>query len=353
MSNHERQLTLRPPGDYRLSRDVCSYGYFLLAPNRWDVGEQTLSRGLVVGRRVFGVQIAQPSRRAGGALVVSLDRAATAPERESLRSQISRMLRLDEDTALVRAFHRADPRWKRSGRARLFRSPTFFEDVVKTVTSCNITWPGTVHINRRLCEVLGARSASGLLAFPEARVLARTDPLLLRERCRVGYRDRRLVELATLWGADRSAIRAIESGTLSTDEIHERVLEWPGVGPYAAANLLQLLGRYERLPLDSESVRHGRTLLGFRGTSAAVMKRVAAHFAPFGEQAFRSYWFEMWAHYETLHGPASTWDRDTTGTQFTAAAIRAKEQARLRPRLGVAGRTRTGPKVRDNRRSGP
>lgn len=26
---------------------------------------------------------------------------------------------------------------------------------------------------------------------------------------------------------------------------------------------MQLLGRYARLPLDTESVRHGRTMLGF------------------------------------------------------------------------------------------
>ncbi len=37
---------------------------------------------------------------------------------------------------------------------------------------------------------------------------------------------------------------------------------------------MQLLGRYHRLPLDSESVRHGKTVLGFQGTHKQIMKRI-------------------------------------------------------------------------------
>ena len=82
------------------------------------------------------------------------------------------------------------------------------------------------------------------------------------------------------------------------------------------------LGRYARLPLDTESVRHGRTMLGFKGSSAQVMKKVKRHFEPVGDQAFRSYWFEMWTFYESKHGPAWTWERDTTGRMFTAALLK-------------------------------
>src|SRR5207244_2019680 len=103
-------------------------------------------------------------------------RALTKPERADTEFQLRRMLRLDEDDAHVRDFHKIDPRWKRTGRARLFRSPTLFEDVLKTVTSCNITWPGTVAMNRRLCEVVGRETPGGLLTFPLPGALARTRP---------------------------------------------------------------------------------------------------------------------------------------------------------------------------------
>jgi hypothetical protein len=49
-----------------------------------------------------------------------------------------------------------------------------------------------------------------------------------------------------------------------------------------------------------------------------------AHFEPFGRHAFRSYWFELWEFYESRKGPSWTWERETTGTSFTAAQLKRK-----------------------------
>ncbi|HEX8875445.1 MAG TPA: hypothetical protein VF777_01765 [Phycisphaerales bacterium] len=348
-------LRLTPPKDYRLARDVCSYGYFLLAPNRWDVRAHTLTRALLLGGKAAGVVISQPGasakRGGGGEIVCAFDRVLTVKEQAEARVQLTRMLRLDEETAAIRAFHTMDPRWKKTGRGRLFRSPTLFEDVLKTVTSCNVTWPGTIHMNRRLCEVLGVESVGGWRTFPDAETIARTSPLLLRERCRVGYRDKRIVELAAIFASGDASVAGIEDPDASDEDVHELLMELPGVGPYAAANIMQLLGRYSRLPLDSESVRHGRTILGFRGGAKQVMQRVKRHFAPFKDQAFRSYWFEMWDHYEKIHGEAHTWDRDSTGTAFTAAKLNAavaklREDARKRGARGGVKSAQTTKRAR-------
>jgi hypothetical protein len=112
------------------------------------------------------------------------------------------------------------------------------------------------------------------------------------------------------------------SGTMTDEQVRDEVLEWPGIGPYAAANILQLLGRYAHLPLDTESVRHGRTVLGMKGPSRSIMKRIDAHFSPFGEQRFRSYWFELWGFYEAKRGKSWTWEAQTTGKTFTAARLK-------------------------------
>ena len=319
-------FAIKPPSDYSLVRDVCSYGYFLLAPNRWDVKTQTLSRALELDKVIVGIVISQPKGR-GTPLRVGTDRALSKAQRTLDETQIRRMLRLDEDESDVRSFHKVDPRWKRSGRARLFRSPSLFEDVLKTVTSCNVTWPGTVQMNRRLCEVVGKHSPSGLRTFPTPAALARTRPETLRSRCRVGYRDLRIIELSRMFARRDPEVRIIEDPSTPDELLHETLLSLPGVGPYAAANIMQLLGRYSRLPLDTESVRHGRSVLGYTGSSKQVMRRVHEHFAPFASHAFRSYWFEMWIHYEKLQGPAHTWDRDTTGTMFTASQLKKLAEA--------------------------
>lgn len=308
------------PADYSLPRDACSYGYVLLAPNRWDVAEQSLSRPLRLPGGVVDTHLTQPAGP-GTPLKAATSRTLNSADKAALRAQVTRMLRLDEDEGHVAGFHRLDPRWKRSGRARLFRSPTMYEDVVKTITSCNVTWPGTVQMNRRLCEVLGEASPGGTGGFPDQARVARARPEMLRARCRVGYRDARLIEVSRLFAREAVRPEWFEDPSTSDDAVYDALIELPGVGPYAASNIMQLLGRYSRLPLDTESVRHGRTVLGMKGSSAQVMRQVRAHFAPFGAHAFRSYWFEMWRFYESKHGKAWTWERDSTGKLFTAAHL--------------------------------
>src|SRR5690554_3257452 len=97
----------------------------------------TLTRVLRLEEGAATLVIAQPDDRPGATLRVQSDRALSARERATATRLLTRMLRLDDDG--IEEFHRVDPRWKKSGRGRLFRSPTFFEDIVKTVTSCNVT----------------------------------------------------------------------------------------------------------------------------------------------------------------------------------------------------------------------
>lgn len=327
-------LTLQTPADYLLARDACSYGYFLLEPNHWHPDTLTFRTTLLTHDGPTTLLIRQKNtprsadavrstKRAPGKpgepLVARADRSLSRASRADVRTQLTRILRLDEPHSTIKDFHKLDPRFKRSGRGRLMRSPTLFQDVIRTVTSCNVTWPSTVRMNRRLCETLGERSPSGRYTFPTARKLSRTRPATLRARCAVGYRDQRITDLAKIFA--RCDHAHLEHPDVPIDELESILLSWPGIGPYAAANILQLLGRYERLPLDTESVRHAKTVLGWTGSSPALMKRLDKHFEPMKHHRFRSYWFELWDYYESKRGPAWTWERDTTGTSFTAAQL--------------------------------
>ncbi|MCC6659897.1 MAG: hypothetical protein IT437_03325 [Phycisphaerales bacterium] len=308
------RLTIKTPRGYRFARDVCSYGFFLLAPNHWDPRTRTFSRVLDLPGGPAAVAMTEPAR---GELQARFTRTLSPGDRAAAVRQITRMLRLDETADTIREFHRLDPRWKRSGRGRLMRSPTFFEDVIKTVTSCNITWPSTIAMNRRLCEVVGRGGA-----FPTARLLARARRTTLRARCRVGYRDARIIELARKFVAGEVDEAWLADPATPDDTVWKALLEWPGIGPYAAANIMQLLGRYSRLPLDTESIRHGKTVLGLRGSNRQIMRAVHAHFAPLGHHAFRGYWFELWEFYEARRGKSWTWERDVTAATFTASQLK-------------------------------
>jgi len=311
-------LTIRAPSGYDLARDVCSYGYFLLAPNHWDTRRRRLLRVLNLQEGPALASITQPG---AGTLRARFDRRLARAEHHDARARIARMTALDMGDDEVRAFHKIDPRWKKSGRARLFRSPTLFEDIIKTVTSCNVTWPSTVHMNTRLCEVCGRRSPSGAYAFPSAKKLARTRPATLRGRCRVGYRDARIVALAKLFARGAIDEEWLHTGA-SDDEAFGFLITLPGIGPYAAANVMQLMGRTSRLALDTESVRHAREVLGMTGEPGPILARLETHYEPFGAHRFRSYWFELWDFYESKAGPAHAWERETSAAMFTAANLK-------------------------------
>ena len=282
-------LHLRVPADFDLSGAVCSYGYFKLAPNQWEPGPGRLHRPLRTGDdRIVQTQITQKRR---GPVRIVCDRRLDRAGAGAIRRQVARMLRVDEDFTAWRRLH---PQARRAGFARLFRSPNLFEDAVKTITACNVSWANTITMNRMLCDRIGDGG------FPTPRQLAGTSPMRLRRTCRVGYRADRIIGLA------RSVVRGdldlpwLEESRRTTDEIHERLLQIDGIGPYSAANLCQHLGRYDRIAIDTETYRH---LTGRRGGSrqanpASIDRRLRARYQKYRPYQFLAYWFELWTGYE-------------------------------------------------------
>lgn len=313
-------------------------------------------------------------------------------ELDELEGQVCRMLRLDPcrtispDRPTANPYHQfytMAPGSRQKGFARLFRSPTIFEDLIKTITVCNVTWKQTINMNHCLTTKVGlgqryrlkidmqlpsaAASASintstssdnqtdsgaieesilrlrtngttteamfaadgestahslTLGIFPSPFELAAIDSEELREKCRVGYRDKRIIELG-----DRFAHHGLEA------EIHSRLLAdttpqlfkflctLNGFGPFAANNALAMLGRFDAHAFDSETVRHLREHhkidTQFRQTSAQLLKLAKEHYseAKYGKFIFLVYWFELWCNYEArVKSEAAAW----TDTQFAS-----------------------------------
>ena len=150
------------------------------------------------------------------------------------------MLRLDEDLSPLYARLAEDPAlaWASQGAGRWMRSQSVFEDVVKTICTTNCAWSGTVRMVSTLVQRLArsrtrpARVSDGRADGCEARALV--------PRCRT----RRLPR-----GVLRSLARSVAAGELDLEalaadhelddhEVAARLLELPGVGPYAAAHIM-------------------------------------------------------------------------------------------------------------------
>ncbi|MEM1099875.1 MAG: endonuclease III domain-containing protein [Planctomycetota bacterium] len=312
------KLKLDVPRGFSLKHAVASYGYFLLAPNYWDIHRQALGRPLHTGDgRVVRCVIRQVGNASGKPLEIVADRVVARAQHADLKQQVARMLRLDEDQ---RDWFRVCPEAKTSRFERMFRSPNLFEDMIKTITSCNVSWRNTITMNRRMCELVGDGG------FPTPAQLADFGETRLKEQCRVGYRAERIVRLAKNVDTGELDLAWFEDPQRTSDELFDALKAIHGIGPYAAGNIIHLIGKYDYLAIDTETYRHfclhydvkrPKTAAGIR----KLEKRIEKHYAAYAPFQFKAYWFELWRDYESRYGRAWTWDRDTTGQNFTAAVL--------------------------------
>jgi 3-methyladenine DNA glycosylase/8-oxoguanine DNA glycosylase len=301
-------LSLTVPQGFDLPRVVCSYGYFLLAPNRWDVARQRLIRPLQLSDRTVHVLVDQPSRQSNR-LRVACDQPVPPQRRAPLTRQLSRMLRLDEDLA---HWFQQNPNARAEGFGRLFRSPTLFEDIVKTITGCNVAWGNTMQMNRLLCERIGGGR------FPEVEELVAVSPKTLQDETKVGYRAERIVRLAQRVASGDLQLEWFGQPGRTSEEAFTALRRIHGIGPYAAANVCQHLGFYDQLPIDSETQRHFCRHFNVErpGNPSALHHRIERHYNQFAPHQFLAYWYELWRDYERKLGPAWRWDV-STGARVT------------------------------------
>ena len=285
-------LTARPP--FNFMSVVNSHGWVQLAPFRFDENIRTLfytdrlSNDRVVEYRISGT----PS-----GVKVQTD-SLNKPEQNEAREKIAWMFGLDQDFSSFYKAARKEPKLRKAqrlARGRVLRSPTFFEDVVKTILTTNTLWGATKRMNLNLIASFGdALPDSDKKAFPTPNRIAASSPEVLKEKVRVGYRASALHELAVRVSSGELDLESYKTSSLSTLDLRKELMKLTGVGPYAAANLLMILGRHDFIPIDSwalKVVSHE----WYRGKSVTT-KQVEKRFEKWGEYKGLAYWFWDWKY---------------------------------------------------------
>jgi N-glycosylase/DNA lyase len=276
-----------------LHRTIRSHGCVTLAPNHLLDGGRRLRFPVRVGDGRTTVLELSPGPGAGVRVDASGPLRGAAVQAE-LTAIVRRMLRLDADYApfYARAAHDPDLAWVRGGAGRFLRSASAFEDVVKTICTTNCSWSATERMTGALVADLGEPVAgrSGVRLFPTPHAMAAAPEAWYRDVARAGYRGAylRAIAAAAVAGAfDADALAAASPAELSDDELERRLLALPGVGPYAAAHIMLLMGRYSRLVLDSWTRPKYAQLRGRKPRSDAA---IARRFAPYGAFAGLAFW---------------------------------------------------------------
>jgi len=144
---------------------------------------------------------------------------------------------------------------------------------VKTICTTNTAWSATRRMVTALVMNLGPEAPGGRHAFPTAEAMAGADERFYKEVVRSGYRGPYFRAIAADVAAGRLDLEALLDPELPDDEVEARLLALPGVGPYATAQILMLLGRYSRLILDSWSRPKYAQLNGRKASDKTIDRR--------------------------------------------------------------------------------
>ena len=282
-----------------LLRTLRSHGVADLPPMFATESPPRLETTLLVGSGARRVVVEPAGRRA--VRVTASGRVGTATGRAVVEG-VRHILRLDADLSRFYAACELDPelKWACAGAGRMMRSPTVFEDVVKTICTTNCSWSATERMVGALVEHLGTPAPGAPAegergrAFPTSEAMASADEEFYRTVVRAGYRGAYLRTLARSVADGEIDLEALTAPELSDDEVEYRLLALPGVGPYAAAHVMMMLGRYSRLILDSWTRPTYARLAGYKRVKDSTIVRRWRRYGEFAGLAFWLYLTKGW-----------------------------------------------------------
>ena len=283
-----RSIFLDTPPGFSFRHTVYSHGWSELLPFRLDADNWRLTYVFATKSKPVSAAITATDSR------LKIDVTGGRFDEKKLVREVRHILRLDEPLEEFYLLTNLDERLRwvgPSNAGRLLRSPTVFEDLVKTLCTTNCSWSLTKSMVTKLVEKLGRPAVGDGYAFPTAGALASVDERFYRDEIKAGYRSPYFVELAN----------AVASGTLDpeswlttdmpTDELKKEIKSLKGFGDYAADNLLKLLGRYDGLALDSWLrsqfyKKHNRD-------RTCADKKIERHYKKFGSWRGLAIWCDM------------------------------------------------------------
>jgi len=289
---------LGPAGEVvDLRRVFLSHGIASLPPMRLDEKAWTFEITVplaAVGARTLTVSQARP----GHGLVSMVGESLTPGVGSAVMTQVRHVLSLDLDLTPFYAVASDDPdlSWVVRGAGRMVRSPTVFEDVVKTICTTNTSWGGTTRMVNALVEHLGEKApgapAGGPYgrAFPTPQAMATAPADFYKAVAGAGYRGAYLKDLSVAVAEGRVDLESLgrtSRDAVPDDDVVTQLQALPGVGPYAAAHIMLMLGRYSQLILDSWTrPKYARLLGRKRQVSDRTIVRRFRRYGPYAGLAF-------------------------------------------------------------------
>jgi 3-methyladenine DNA glycosylase/8-oxoguanine DNA glycosylase len=282
-----------------LERTFRSHGLASLPPMRLGENANVLEVTLpIYGFPARTVLVSESGPKHG--IVSTVGPLPGSEEGERIFAAVRRVLRLDEDLSGFYALvaRDLDLSWGTKGAGRMVRSPTVFEEVVKTLCTTNCAWSATIRMVSALVEHLGEKAPKAPQtgpwgrAFPTPEAMAGAGEEFYRDVVRAGYRGRYLRTLSLSVAGGKLDLESLDAPPeeLPDEELEKRLLALPGIGPYAAAHVMMMLGRYSRLILDSWT---RPTYARLVGKPSVADEEIEERFYPYGPYKGLAFWLYL------------------------------------------------------------
>ena len=286
------RVRLPLPSDFSFDGVVRSHGWYDLPPFSYDRAKGTLRTSVAL--RGEGVPIATPAAITFRVRAGRLEAESDSLDRRTLTAIARRVFSLDVDLDGFAREIAAEPDLVRalaSGRGRILRAPTPFEDAVKMLMTTNCTWAATKGMVTRLIAIAGA----GGSAFPTAEAVASFSSAQLKAKVRCGYRAASLARFARRVARGQLDLALWERAGSPAEEIRDAIQSEHGFGPYAAEGLLRILGRHDYFAIDSWVRQEYRRR--YRGPSRTTDRAIARRYARYGVHRGLALWLDMTSHW--------------------------------------------------------
>lgn len=284
---------LEKPANFSFKYTVFSHGWYDLQPFELDKENWRLSYVFSdennIERTAATVWETENTLR-----IEVLGNRVTETFKKKILRDVRHILRLDDD--LSEFYKLAKPNkefaWIAGNNAgRLLRSPTVFEDLVKTVCTTNCSWALTKKMVANLVEKLGEKTVGGKNTFPTPEKMGNVTAEFYRDEIRAGYRAPYFAELAEKVASGKINPESWLQTNLSTSELKREMKQIKGVGNYAAENLLKLVGRYDGLALDSWL--RAQFYKKHAGEKVCADKDIESFYERFGDWRGLALWCDM------------------------------------------------------------
>jgi 3-methyladenine DNA glycosylase/8-oxoguanine DNA glycosylase len=266
------------------------------------IGEIAIERGSEpLGGSIPGgekpAEASSPARVETG-VVVEAGEPVDERQQAEIAGDVAWMFGLDEDLSPFYALARSEPKLAQAearAQGRVLRCPTLFEDTVKTMLTVNTSWPGTIRMVQALVSQFGdlLPEDDSRRAFPTPERVAGADEETLRSQTRRGFRAPSVLQLARAVASGSLDLESLRTPEIPTPELRQRLLAIRGIGPYAAANVLMILGRYDAIPIDSWAMK--MVSQEWHEGRPVGPAEVESAFERWGEWKGLAYWFWDWS----------------------------------------------------------